>query len=197
MTFLTQNDFVKMEWNEYQNNIEKIYQDLNNFLEKNNLNIDYIVPVLRGGGIPAISLSYLLRTHKIISIQLKHDYKNKNIDIVSNSLSEIKEPEKPYTLLLVDGYHASGRTSYMAYDLIKNYLPNSSIIYVTLGRDVGYLENKRDFLFSCHAFLSNECGVIPKEESIKKGVLTKYTLFPWEILEDELQNMNDEIKYGA
>ena len=41
MTFLTQNDFVKMEWNQYQNNIEKIYQDLNNFLKKNDMNIDY------------------------------------------------------------------------------------------------------------------------------------------------------------
>ena len=81
--------------------------------------------------------------------------------------------------------------------MIRANLPQTKILYVTLGRDVGYRENLRDFAFSYSAFYSNECGVIPKEESEHDGVLTKYTLFPWEVLEDEIRNMNDELIYGG
>lgn len=42
MEFLTKDDFVKMDWTEYQHCIEKVYQDINSFLIKNNLRIDYI-----------------------------------------------------------------------------------------------------------------------------------------------------------
>ena len=148
---------------------------------------------MRGGAIPAISLSYLLNVVPIGILQLKHDYRKSSIDIISNFLPHIDRSAK--YVLMIDGYHASGKTSYKAYDMIIAALPDVKIIYATLGRDVGYKENKRDFAFSYSAFYSNECGVIPKEESEKEGILTKYTLFPWEIIEDEVKNMNDELIY--
>lgn len=193
MELLRKDDFVKMSWQEYEAHIQTIYQKLKKFLEERKAKVDYIVPVLRGGAIPAVSLSYLLGVVPLGILQLKHDYAASKIDVVSNFLHAI--PKDVQTLLLVDGYHASGRTAYMAYDMIQRELPNVKIIYVTLGRDVGYLEDKRNFYFSVSAFYSNECDVIPKTQSEKEGILTKYTLFPWEILEDEIKNMNDERIY--
>lgn len=195
MKLLTKDDFVHMSWEQYQSYVTALYEKLKAFLDENNISIDYIVPVLRGGAVLGISLSYLLRVVPLGTLQLKHDYKSSKIEVVSSFLKYI--PKSARVILLVDGYHASGRTSYMAYDMIKKELPDAKIIYVTLGRDVGYVENKRDFLFSCSAFYSNECGVIPKEQSEREGVLTKYTLFPWEVLEDEIENMNAEIIYGG
>lgn len=195
MNKLTNDDFVHMTWEEYQSHINRVYLELNGFMKSNGITVDYIIPVIRGGAVPAISLSYLLKIVPIGVLQLKHDYSKSSIDVISNFLPDI--PKGTKYVLLVDGYHASGRTSYMAYDMIRSALPDVGILYVTLGRDVGYRENKRDFVFSYSAFYSNECGVIPKEESEREGVLTKYTLFPWEVLEDEVKNMNDELTFGG
>lgn len=195
MKHLTNDDFVHMTWDEYQSHINRIHLELNKFLKLNNITVDYIIPVIRGGAVPAISLSYLLKVVPIGVLQLKHDYSKSSIDVISNFLPSI--PKDTKYVLLVDGYHASGRTSYMAYDMIKSALPDTGVLYVTLGRDVGYMENKRNFVFSYSAFYSNECGVISKEDSKREGVLTKYTLFPWEVLEDEVNNMNDELIYGG
>ena len=195
MKLLDRDDFIQLTWEEYQKYIEIIYENVYSFINSNKITIDYIVPVIRGGAIPAISLSYLLNVIPIGVLLLKHDYQKSSIDVISNFLSDIDKNAK--NILLVDGYHASGRTSYMAYDMIKAALPDVNVIYVTLGRDVGYKENKRDFIYSCSAFYSNECGIVPKEESERDGVLTKYTLFPWEVLEDEVRNMNEELIYGG
>ncbi len=194
---LTENDFVIMTWEEYEGHIKALSEKISAFLAEYGEKIDIIVPVLRGGGIPAISIAYKLEVVAMRCIQMKHDYKSKSINILSNELTSLPEPNAPYTILLVDGYHASGRTAYMAYDMIRSALPNAKIIYATIGRDVGYLKDEREFLYSCHSLTSNECGVIPKEISEAEGMLTKYTLFPWESLEDELCNMNDELIYGG
>ncbi len=194
---LTEKDFVLMSWNTYQEYINLLAQKINNFLQENKLTINFVVPILRGGAIPAISLAYQLNVFETYPIQLKHDYKNQSIIILENSIEHIDSTQKSPVILLVDGYHATGRTTYYVYDIIKEAFPSSKIIYVTLGRDVGYLENQRSFIFSHHAFVSNECNKIPKEQSEKEGMLVKYTLFPWEVLEDEIQNMNDELKYGG
>lgn len=195
MKLLNNNDFVHMTWDEYQVHIDNIYKEIKTFISENNITIDYIIPIIRGGAVPAISLSYLLNVVPIGILQLKHDYRKSSIDIISNFLPHIVKSTK--YVLMIDGYHASGRTSYMAYDMIKAALPDVKVIYVTLGRDVGYKENKRDFAFSYSAFYSNECGVISKEESEREGILTKYTLFPWEVIEDEVKNMNEELVCGG
>ena len=195
MRLLTESDFVEMTWEEYQHYVEQLAEQIKFFLKETKTEIDFILPVIRGGAPLAISLSYLLKAVPFHALQMKHDYKNKEIKILLNSLCLIFDKQKEYVVLVTDGYHASGKTAYLTYDLIKQELPNCKIIYATLGRDIGYPENKRDFFKSFHAFFSNECGVIPKEESNKIGVLTKYTLFPWEILQDELINMNDELIY--
>lgn len=194
---LTKSDFILMSWEEYQTHIHSLTVDLNAFLKTENIIIDFVVPILRGGGVPAISLAYQLNIFKMYPVQLKHDYKTHSIHILNNSFEILETSSQSPTILLVDGYHATGKSTYIVYDIIKKVFPFSKIIYVTLGRDVGHLTNQRDFLFTCHAFFSNECDVIPKKQSEEEGVLTKYTLFPWEVLEDEIDNMNNELIYGV
>lgn len=192
---LTKDDFVLMTWDEYQACIDRLTRQLTAYLESTRTKIDCIVPVLRGGGVPAISLAYRLGVVDLQPIQLKHDYRHHTIRILHNAFDRQEESDRSPTILLVDGYHATGRTTYLVYDLIRQKFPRSRILYATLGRDVGYREDEREFAFACHAFVSNECDRIPKEQSRREGMLTKYTLFPWEVLEDEIQNMNDELRY--
>ncbi len=194
---LTKDDFVIMTWNEYEAHIESLFMQIHNFLVDKEECIDVVIPILRGGCIPATSLAYKFNVFPMRGIQMKHDYEHHAIHLLLNDLPYMETPTASYTVLLVDGYHASGRTAYMAYDIIQQALPNVKIIYATLGRDIGYLKDLRDFYYSCHAFVSNECGIISKKISASENILTKYTLFPWENIDDELKNMNAELLYGV
>ncbi len=183
------NQFKKMTWDEYQHYIEKIADDITQFLIQNNITIDFIVPVLRGGGIPAISLSHLLKIKCLETIQLFHDYVSQEKWLGCNTFDNITDKSKAFVILLTDDFHATGQSIYFIYDVIKDILPNAKIIYASIGRDIGYLENERDFLFSCYGFLSNECGVISNEELLPQGTITDNTIFPWELFEEEFLNI--------
>ena len=50
----TEKDLDLISWDRIDNFINKIYKYVSNYLIKNNLKIKYIVPIMRGGGIPAI-----------------------------------------------------------------------------------------------------------------------------------------------
>lgn len=183
------NRFEKMTWTSYQHYIEKIAEDITQYLDRNKLSIDFIVPVLRGGGIPAISLSHLLKTKRLETIQLFHDYISKKNWIGCNTIDYIKNKDKADVILLTDDFHATGQSVYYIYDIIKEALPNAKIIYASVGRDIGYLKDERAFLFSCYGFLSNECGVVSEEESLPQGTVTANIVFPWELLEEEILNI--------
>ena len=183
------NNFVQMSWLDYQTFIQQIANQIIEFLNTNNTKIDFILPILRGGGIPAISLSHLLKVKRLETIQVFHDYTSKKVWIGNNSIENIEDKNRSYVILLVDDYHATGKSVYLMYDRIREHLPNSMFIYASVGRDIGYLKDKREFLYSCYGFLGNECGIISEEEALKKGVSSVNTVFPWEILEEEIFNI--------
>lgn len=183
------NQFEKMTWTSYQHYIERIAEDITQFLKLNGFSIDFIVPVLRGGGIPAISLSHLLKIKRLETIQLFHDYASQKSWIGCNAIDNIESKNKDAIILLTDDFHATGQSVYYIYDVIKQALPNARIIYASVGRDIGYLKNERDFLFSCYGFLSNECKVISDATLLPPGTICSNIVFPWELLEEEISNI--------
>lgn len=182
------NAFVQMSWPDYQAYIQQIANKIVEFTATNNIKIDFILPILRGGGIPAISLSHLLKVKRLETLQVFHDYSANRMWTGCNSIGNIEDSHRPYVILLVDDYHATGKSVYRIYDSIKEQLPNSSIIYASIGRDVGYLKDERSFLYSCYGFLGNECGVV-SEATLCHNIPAVNTVFPWEILEEEISNV--------
>ena len=76
----TEKDLDLISWDRIDNFINKIYKEVNNYLIKANLKIKYIVPIMRGGGVPAIIFSHLFDVIDMLPIQLKYNYEIMNID---------------------------------------------------------------------------------------------------------------------
>ncbi len=60
-----------------EKHIDKLCENLSNFVKHNGIKIDYICPIFRNGAIPAVYISYRLNIVKFLPIQVKHiAYKN-------------------------------------------------------------------------------------------------------------------------
>ena len=119
----TEKDLDLISWDRIDNFINKIYKEVNNYLIKANLKIKYIVPIMRGGGIPAIIFSHLFDVIDMLPIQLKHNHETHDIDkkigldYVKNANIDSNE-----CILLVEGNHVTGKTANIAVDLIRKNL---------------------------------------------------------------------------
>ena len=58
-------DFYLMSWDEYQGIVDKLSCSISKYKNDNGVSFDFIVPVLRGGGVLAISLSHRLNVYRI------------------------------------------------------------------------------------------------------------------------------------
>ena len=189
-------DLIKTDWKEYDSLIQSIYTSLSDYLEKNKLKIDVIVPVLRGGGIPAIGLSFKLKTLRIFPLQYKYlsDGKQNKPKLLLQSKKEnlIGFEKKAPVFLVVEGNHATGNiTQHIVADLKKEF-PDAKIIYVALTKDYFYKDSvKADFLVA--GKYTNEMRKISKEECEKLKIpFDKCYIFPWESEEEELTMLNEK-----
>ena len=69
----SEKDFDLISWERIDKFIDKIYSEVLDYITKNNLQIRYIVPILRGGGVPAIKLSHMFNVLDMLPIQLKYN----------------------------------------------------------------------------------------------------------------------------
>lgn len=144
----TKKDLDLISWERIDSFIEKIYKEVNNYLKSNNLSIRYIVPIMRGGGVPAIKLSHMFNVIDMLPIQLKHNHETHRIDtkigldyLKDNSINENE------CILLVEGNHVTGETANIATNMIKEkFGEDVKIIYVSLTRDYTYKDSVKIYV---------------------------------------------------
>lgn len=174
--------------------IDKIYKDVNNYLKSNNLSIKYIVPIMRGGGVPAIKLSHMFNVIDMLPIQLKHNHETHEIDtkigldyVKDNFISENE------CILLVEGNHVTGETANIATNMIKEkFGEDAKIIYVSLTRDYTYKDSVKNICFTTWAMTTNEMKELSKEECDKLNInYNLVSVYPWENVIEELEELNN------
>lgn len=70
-------NYKKMSNEMFEKHMDKLCENLSDFVEHNGIKIDYICPILRSGAIPAVYISNRLNIVKFLPIQVKHiAYKN-------------------------------------------------------------------------------------------------------------------------
>lgn len=62
-------DFNRLSWNDYYATVDILKRKIQNYIKKNKIVIDAVVPVLRGGVFPGAHLAYRLGILKIIPVQ--------------------------------------------------------------------------------------------------------------------------------
>lgn len=190
----TEKDLCFITWKDFDEFIDKIYIDVYNYLNQNNLKIKYIVPIMRGGGIPAIVLSHMFDVVDCLPIQLKYNSVTKTIDekLVLNYI-ENKNIKNNECVLLVEGNHATGKTANMAVEIIRRkFGEDTKIIYVSLTRDYTYRNSVKNICYTTWAKTTNETKTLTFEECKKFNLdYSLVSVYPWENEKEELNELNN------
>ena len=107
----------------------KLSTDIKKYTDENNLRIDYVVPVLRSGAVPAVYIANNLNIIKFAPIQVKlvlRDGEEKP-EVLLNSLDKL-DPKRAWTLLVTEGNFRTGETVRTALSEIKKTLPKAKIL---------------------------------------------------------------------
>jgi hypoxanthine phosphoribosyltransferase len=187
----TRKEIKKLSWREIERDIDKIKNKLDNYLKKEGIVIDTIIPILRGGGIPANILSHKYNVLKIIPVQYKY-FSDKKTIIKELLKLDLKKLKNSKNILVVEGNHSTGTIANKIVSEIKKKLSKSKIIYVSLTKDYSFKDKvKADF--SVEGRFTNENRNLSKAECKKLKIpFSKVYVFPWESIEEELSELNQE-----
>lgn len=176
----------RLSWNDFGELVDLLYSSLSDYLDKQNKSVDLIVPILREGGFPALTLAYKLNTYKILPIQFKYllydgSHELKKITEFPSTIVEI--PANP-TILLCDTFPAGGKTKSLAYEEIVKKFPNSKVIFASVFQDE--LTDMEQFEANVYAISCKSDGSTNSPYMIKRGVKNVYDiLLPWENEKEE------------
>lgn len=177
-------DFIKLSWEEYGKGLEELFKKVNKYIQDNNVKINAVVPILRGGSFPGTYLAYRLNLLRVIPVQYRYFAEGKNIELKKVlGISKENLPEDP-TFLLVENNHCFGITAQTAAKDLKTEFPKCKIIYATDHMDYAFQKNESaDVIF--YARLTNECRTLSEKECKEKEIFKGSYLFPWESLDEE------------
>ena len=187
---------TKMKWDDYFDNELKILGDkVEGYVKKNNIKIDAVVPLLRGGNIPGTYLAYRLNVLKILPVQYKYFFENNLAELrqIQKVNDSIFQKDAKITILLVEGNHCFGTSASYAAKGLKRQFPNCKIIYAASNMDYHYQNAVKDAKICFYGRLQNDCEEGSEEECKKLGLRYKqYEIFPWENINEELTTMKME-----
>ncbi len=114
---------------QFKRYVLKLTREIKKYTTENRIRIDYVVPILRSGAIPAVYIANQLNLIKFAPVQVKKIKKNGKYDhiVLLNSLKDL-DKEKELHLLVVEGTYSSGETMNTALNEIKKTLPKANIL---------------------------------------------------------------------
>jgi len=176
-------------WEEYAPELKSLIDKVVEYLKQNNLKVDLIVPILRGGNIPATFLAYELQVLTIRPVQYKYFFVPGKCELrrllgLDPQVTSKKDP----TILLVEGNHCYGnQAKYAAHD-IRQLFPLAHIIYGASNMDYKYQTVVKDADAVFYGRLTNCCKELTDQECEQHGIVNGYKselLFPWEKIDEE------------
>ena len=192
---MKEENYRKISYDEFIKYIDKLCDGLKKYIDDNKIKVDYICPVLRGGGVPAVYISQNLNIIKFAPFQVKHITFNNGsnkCEIIYNPLDNIKlEKEKP-VFLVVECMHSTGHSARMCVEEIKKKYPSSIILYVSITKAYGYkgLEDLTSYEDTGFYYNRNN-KEYSKEECERLDIEYYNPLFPWENIDIELNHPDD------
>lgn len=188
-------DFYRLKWDEYGETLEALNQKVERYFKNNEIKIDVIVPIMRGGLFPGNFLAYQLGILKIVPVQYKYFFEGKKIVLRRIKKLEIDNIPKDANILVVEQDHCFGNTGKEAVMDIKRALPNSKVFYATDYMDYSY----QDVIPAEKIFygkLDNHTKALSNKQAKEKKVSTAVFIFPWENMEEEWDTVNSkQFKY--
>ena len=189
----SEKDFIKLSWEDIEKYINGICSEITDFIRENNLKIRFIVPVIRGGAIPAVLLSHKLRVTDFLPAQVKVSHRLSKVEIKVD-LRDIKAPalNNGECVLIVEGNHVTGGSASIVKDMaVDKFGKETKIIYVSISKDYSYKDSVGGVVYSTCGLYTNETKKLSRDECVQLNIdYEKITLFPWETVEGELKEIN-------
>ena len=185
-----ENNYKKLSYKKFLKCIDKLCENLEGYIEKNKLRIDYICPILRSGAVPAVYIANKLNIVKFLPIQIKHiKYSNGSdkIDMIFSPFDTIQIKKKEPVFLLIDALHSTGTSAEICINEIKSKYENAKILYVCLAKKYGNKEFKDSVIYEDFAFYYNENNKLSKDKNIERY----NPVFPWENLKMQIEHPDD------
>lgn len=180
-------NYQVMSWLEYELELIKLTDKIVKYVKDHSLKVDVVVPILRGGNIPATYLAYTLDVLTILPVQYKYFFTPGKCELRRLLSIDKKSIIKSNpVILLVEGNHCYGnQAKYAARDLKKAF-PKSRIIYGASNMDYKYQNVVKDAEISFYGNLTNCCKELSDKECEKFGIeYKKELIFPWESIAEE------------
>ena len=74
-------NYYIQDWLEYSKELQKLTDKVVTYVQANQLNVDAVVPILRGGNIPATFIAYALDVLTILPVQYKYFFVGKKCEL--------------------------------------------------------------------------------------------------------------------
>lgn len=183
-------DIYRLGWDEYlEKELDVLLDKVQNYVKENNIKIDAVVPLLRGGNIPGTYLAYKLNILRIAPVQYKYFFKGDVANLVQMQKvnKDIFNKDEELTFLLVEGNHCYGTSAKYAAKGLKEQFPSCKIIYAASNMDYKYKDVVDEFAeVSLFGRYNNDCEEMGEEECLKLGIdFEKVNIFPWEDADEE------------
>lgn len=180
-------NYYVQSWSEYSQELAKLTDKIARYVNDKSVNIDAVVPILRGGNIPGTFIAYSLNILTILPVQYKYFFVKDKCELrriygINKGLIYREAP----VFLLIEGNHCYGNQAKYAAAELKAAFPKCRIIYGASNMDYNYQNVVKDAEVSFYGNLTNFCKELSDEECKKLNIEYKReVLFPWEKIEEE------------
>lgn len=174
-----------MSWEEYGDAVETLLDQVC----AGGVTFDAIAPIMRSGGIPGNALAIRLQVMRIIPLQFK--YMSQPARLESMNAAPTQPATDRLNILICENNTSTGGTAKAAIAHLKRMFPQSKLHYATVAKVFGGPDSLEGIEGYCFGVQTNERFLASpaqmKEFSLRPGI----TLFPWEIVEHELKEINN------
>lgn len=173
--------------------VNELSEKLSEFLTQNNLKVDYVVPMLRSGAVPAVYIANKLNIVKFLPFQSKHiTYKDgrETIELLYNPLNSFKITKEEPVFLIVEGNHSTGKSVELCIDELVNAYPKAKLLYVCMFKNYNSKNFNDRTIFECEGRITGY--FLPLEECKKLNIDGYSPIYPWESEEDQIVHPDDK-----
>ncbi|HUQ85115.1 MAG TPA: phosphoribosyltransferase [Candidatus Limnocylindrales bacterium] len=183
-------DLREMSYQEFGELLNTLTKKIEEYVLKNNLKIDLVVPILRSGGFTGLHLASKLKIINILPAQYKYIY-SQEIKIEK----KFDFPKLNFTLppnrniLIVDSNTVHKKIAAKVITDVYDLYPMAKLYFASALIDQSI--KSLDFIEQIfYGELSNEGRFISNVEAEKMGITNEIRIFPWENIDEEWESLN-------
>lgn len=182
-----------MTYSEFGRVIGWLISKLEKYQRDNQIKFDIVVPILRSGGISGMIVAIQLGITKVLPVQFKYCYK----PIILKQLLSIPRmlqttAPKP-NILIIENHTSTGDTAKAVIDIIEKYFPDSTLYYATVMKEHKSPTNFDGIKEYFYGQLNDEDNLLSPNQQISLNVRPKILVFPWENIDEVVQEVNNVI----